>query len=61
MVAFFLTRYLVKDLSVIIFSLSIFIGAYIFLGSKAGFFRILSLIDLAKGDFFGKNVDRKED
>jgi O-antigen/teichoic acid export membrane protein len=57
LIAFFLTRMFVNDLKVVTMSLPIFIGAYIFLASKAGFIKILSLTDLLEGNLFGKKHD----
>ena len=54
MIAFTLTRAFENDLKVVLTSLTIFIGSYIFLGSQAGLFRILSITNLMKGNFFGK-------
>ena len=54
MIAYFLTWAYMTDLKVVLMSLTIFVGAYIFLGSRAGLFRILSLTDLMEGYFFEK-------
>ena len=53
-IAFALTRAYLNDLKVVLISLTIFLGAYIFLGSRAGLFRILNLKDLKEGNFLGK-------
>ena len=53
-IAYILTWAYMNDLKVVIMSLAIFVGAYIFLGSRAGLFRILSLMDLMEGNFFEK-------
>ena len=54
MIAFTLTRAFENDLKVVFTSLAIFLVSYIFLGSQAGLFRILSITNLAKGNYFGK-------
>lgn len=54
MIAFTLTRAFENDLKVVLTSLTIFFGSYVFLGSQAGLFRILSITDLMKGNFLGK-------
>jgi len=54
MIAFILTRAFENDLKVVFTSLTIFLGSYIFLGSQAGLFRILSIANLMKGNFLGK-------
>jgi len=46
---------------VVFLSLSIFVGVYIFLGSKAGFIQIMSFTEFAKGSSRGKRNDRPED
>ncbi|MCE5249097.1 oligosaccharide flippase family protein [bacterium] len=61
LVAFLLTRMFVRDIKVVTMSLPIFFGAYIFLASKAGFIKILSLTDLLEGNFLGKRNDRSSD
>ena len=53
-IAYILTWAYTADLKVVLKSLTIFVGAYIFLGSRAGLFRILSLMDLLEGNFLGK-------
>ena len=61
MVAYMLTRLAGNDLSTIISSLLIFFGAYIFLGTKAGFLSFKSVLDLAKGGFVDKDDDGSKD
>ena len=53
-IAYILTWAYMNDLKVVLMSLTIFVGAYIFLGSRTGLFRILSLMDLMEGNFFEK-------
>ncbi len=48
MAAYLMTGMMTNDLTVVILSLSIFVGGYIFLGSKAGFIQIISLTEFAK-------------
>ena len=59
--AFLMTQMIANDLSVVILSLSIFVGAYIFLGSKAGFIQIMNLTDFVKGASSGDRNNRPED
>ena len=58
MVAFFLTRYLANEISIVFLSLSIFLGGYVFLGSKAGFIRIMSFTEFVDGALGGKKSDK---
>ncbi len=60
-ISFLLTRMTHNDLSVVISSLIIFFGAYIFIGIKAGFLNFPSLIDIARGDFVVKKDDSSKD
>lgn len=54
LIAFTLTKTFAKDFKVVLISLTIFTGAYIFIGSKLGLFRILSIMDILEGNIFGK-------
>ena len=54
LIAFTLTKTFAKDFKVVLISLTIFTGAYIFIGSKLGLFRILSIMDILEGNFLGK-------
>ncbi|MFC1490171.1 oligosaccharide flippase family protein [Candidatus Latescibacterota bacterium] len=53
-ISYILTRSYRNDLIAVLMSLTIFVGAYIFIGSKLKMFRIISIMDLLGGDFFGK-------
>jgi O-antigen/teichoic acid export membrane protein len=53
-ISFILTRAYRSDLKTVLMSLTIFTGAYIFIGAKLKLFRILSFTDLLGGDFLGK-------
>ncbi|MBN1291478.1 MAG: oligosaccharide flippase family protein [Candidatus Latescibacteria bacterium] len=61
MVAYMMTRLVGTDLGAVISSLLIFFGAYIFLGTKAGFLSFHNIMDIAKGGFGGKNDENSED
>jgi O-antigen/teichoic acid export membrane protein len=61
MAAYLMTSMMTNDLTVVILSLSIFVGVYIFLGSKAGFIQIMNFTEFAKGSSRGKKNDRPED
>lgn len=54
MIAYMLTRAFHSDLKAVLTSLAIFVGAYLFMGSRVGLFRIVSAGDIMKGNFLGK-------
>ncbi len=53
-ISFILTRGYRGDAKTVLMSLTIFTGAYIFIGAKLKLFRILSLTELLGGDIVGK-------
>ncbi len=52
-IAYLLTSAFLDDTRVVLTSLTIMLGAYIFVGSRLGLFRILSPLDLFRGNIFG--------
>ncbi|MFC1650382.1 oligosaccharide flippase family protein [Candidatus Latescibacterota bacterium] len=52
--SFVLTRAYRDDLNAVLMSLTIYMGAYIFIGSKLKLFRIVNITDLLGGNFLGK-------
>ncbi len=61
LISFLMTRMVGNDLSAVISSLIIFFGAYIIIGTKAGFLSFPSLMDIARGDFVVKKDDSSKD
>ena len=61
LISFLMTRMVGNDLSAVISSLIIFFGAYIIIGTKAGFLSFPSLFDIARGDFVVKKDDSSKD
>lgn len=57
MVAYALTHAFYNDLKTVVFSVLIFNGSYLFLGSKAGFIRIANLMEFVRSGFTGKKAD----
>jgi O-antigen/teichoic acid export membrane protein len=53
-VAYLLTSAFLDDTRVVLSALTIMFGAYIFVGSRLGLFRILNPLDLLRGNIFGK-------
>ncbi|HUT64215.1 MAG TPA: hypothetical protein VMZ04_09695, partial [Anaerolineae bacterium] len=57
MFAYAVTNAFDNDLKSVVYSLIIFSGSYLFLGSKAGFIHITDFVEFVKSGFSGKKFD----